>query len=97
MKSKSLKRWDAADHLHDPAAQAEYISAVMADGSSEEIRDALNVVAKARGMSDIAEAAGVPKEALEKALGGNESLEFEMVIRIVRAMGMTVGAQTIKE
>lgn len=62
MKTKDLKRWDAAEHLDSPAAQAEYISAVMADGTSAEIRDALNVVARARGMSDIAEAAGITRK-----------------------------------
>ena len=49
MKVSKLKKFDAAEHLRTPEARAEYLSLVLADGDPAEVRDALNVVARAQG------------------------------------------------
>ena len=59
MKVSKLKKFDAAEHLRTPEARAEYLSIVLADGDPAEVRDALNLVARAQGMSEVAKAAGV--------------------------------------
>jgi probable addiction module antidote protein len=41
---------------------------VMAEGDASELAHALGIAAKARGMSDVAKAAGITREALYKAL-----------------------------
>lgn len=58
MKVSKLKKFDAAEHLRTPKARAEYLSLVLADGDPAEVRDALNVVARAQGMSEIAKLPG---------------------------------------
>jgi DNA-binding phage protein len=48
MKVSKLKKFDAVEHLRTPAARAEYLNIVLADGDPAEVRDALNLVARAQ-------------------------------------------------
>ena len=92
MKTSHLKKFDAAEHLATPEARAEYLSIVLADGDPAEVRDALNIVARAQGMSEVARAAGVTREGLYKTLGENGNPEFATVLKIVRALGINLSA-----
>ncbi|WP_315805688.1 addiction module antidote protein [Bradyrhizobium sp. SZCCHNS3002] len=93
MKISKLKTFDAAEHLRTPAARAEYLNLVLADGDPAEVRDALNLVARAQGMSQVAKAAGVTREGLYKTLGENGNPEFATVLRIINAMGIRLTAE----
>jgi probable addiction module antidote protein len=93
MKVSKLKKFDAAEHLRTPAARAEYLSIVLADGDPAEVRDALNLVARAQGMSEVAKAAGVTREGLYKTLGENGNPEFATVLRVIGAMGIRLVAE----
>ncbi|MGJ4933691.1 addiction module antidote protein [Bradyrhizobium oligotrophicum] len=93
MKVSKLKKFDAAEHLGTPAARAEYLNLVLADGDPAEVRDALNLVARAQGMSQVAKAAGVTREGLYKTLGENGNPEFATVLRIINAMGIRLTAE----
>lgn len=57
------------------------------------MRDALGVVARAHGMGEIAKSAGLNRESLYKALGETGNPEFGTVVRIVRALGLTLSAR----
>ena len=57
------------------------------------MRDALGLVARARGMGEIARGAGLNRESLYKALGKSGNPEFGTVLRIVRALGLTLSAR----
>ena len=93
MKVSKLKKFDAAEHLRTPKARAEYLSLVLADGDPAEVRDALNVVARAQGMSEVAKAAGVTREGLYKTLGEDGNPEFATVLRVIGALGIRLSAQ----
>ena len=93
MKVSKLKKFDAAEHLRTPEARAEYLNIVLADGDPTEVRDALNLVARAQGMSAVAKAAGVTRERLDKTLGENGNPEFATVLRIIGAMGIRLVAE----
>ena len=96
MKVSKLKKFDAAEHLRTPKARAEYLSLVLADGDPAEVRDALNVVARAQGMSEVAKAAGVTREGLYKTLGEDGNPEFATVLRVIGALGIRLSAQAAK-
>ena len=68
-------RFDAADFLDTEKKQADYITAALETGNADFVRDALGLVAKARGMAQIAKIAELNRESLYKALGetGNPS------------------------
>lgn len=81
-------RWDIADFLVDDSAIAAYLDAVFADGDVDEMRDALAHVARAKGMTDLAQAAGITRGGLYKALGENGNPSFATVAALLNAMGV---------
>jgi probable addiction module antidote protein len=86
-------RFEAADYLDSEKRQVAYITAALESGDADFVRDALGVVAKARGMGEIAKIAGLNRESLYKALGETGNPEFGTVMRIVRALGLTLAAR----
>src|SRR5262249_27015740 len=86
-------RFDAADYLDTEERQVAYITAALETGDAECVRDALGLVARARGMGQIAKNAGLNRESLYKALGKTGNPEFSTVMRIVHAMGLTLSAR----
>jgi probable addiction module antidote protein len=87
-------RFDAADYLDSEERQVAYISAALETGDADFVRDALGIVARARGMGAIAKNAGLNRESLYKALGEAGNPEFGTVMRIVRALGLTLSAHS---
>jgi probable addiction module antidote protein len=87
-------RFDAADYLDTEERQVAYIAAALESGDADFVRDALGLVARARGMSEIAKKAGLNRESLYKALGEAGNPEFGTVMRIVRALGLTLSAHS---
>ena len=90
---RKTTRFDAVDYLRTEEQQVAYISAALETGDADFVRDALGLVARARGMGAIARNAGLNRESLYKALGETGNPEFETVMRIVRAMGLTLSAR----
>ncbi|NPU67429.1 putative addiction module antidote protein [Bradyrhizobium sp. 83012] len=81
-------RFDAAEYLAEPEAQAEFLAAALEDGSADEIRAAINTIARARGMSDLAKATGIRREQLYRALGEDGNPEFATILTVLRALGV---------
>ena len=88
-------RFDAADYLDTEERQVAYIAAALESGDADFVRDALGLVARARGMAGIAKKAGLNRESLYKALGETGNPEFGTVMRIVRALGLTLGEDAL--
>lgn len=86
-------RFDAASYLDTEERQAAYISAALETGDPEFVRDALGLVARARGVAKVARSAELNRESLYKALGENGNPEFSTVMRVVRALGITLSAR----
>ncbi len=92
MKAKTT-RFDAADYLDSEERQIAYITAALETGDADFVRDALGIVARARGMGEIAKGAGLNRESLYKALGEAGNPEFSTIMRVLRAMGLTLSAR----
>jgi probable addiction module antidote protein len=88
-------RFDAADYLDNEERQVAYITAALETGDADSVRDALGLVARARGMGEVAKNAGLNRESLYKALGGSGNPEFSTVMRVLRAMGLTLYARPV--
>jgi probable addiction module antidote protein len=86
-------RFDAVDYLDSEERQAAYITAALETGDADFVRDALGIVARERGMGEIARNAGLKRESLDEALGEAGDPDFGTVMRIVRAMGLTLSAR----
>jgi probable addiction module antidote protein len=90
------ERFDAADYFGTRNAHVEYITAAYETGDPEFIRDAYNLVARARGMTRIAAETGLSRESLYKALGERGNPEFGTMMRINRALGIKLTAHRAK-
>jgi probable addiction module antidote protein len=87
------KAFDAAKYFTSPEDQAELIADALETGEPGYIVDAIGVVAKARGMTDIANEIGVSRTSLYAALkeGGNPG--FGTVIKVMRSLGIQLTAK----
>ena len=59
IKVSALREFDMAEHLDDDQAIADYLTVVMEENDPSALAQALGTVARARGMAEIAEAAGI--------------------------------------
>ena len=80
--------FDSSEQLDTSEAQAEYLAAAFEDGDPEFVKHAIGVVARARGMTQIAKDAGLGRESLYKALREGGNPEFGTVLRVIRALGL---------
>lgn len=80
--------WDSAAYLKTDDDIAHYLEAVFEDGDLALITHALGVVARAKGMSQIAQAAGLGRESLYKALSPDGNPELATVLKVLRALGL---------
>ena len=82
------KPFDPAEYLDNDEAIASYMTDALETGDPSFVADALGVVARARGMSEVAREAGVSRESLYRALSADGNPEFGTVMRVVRALGL---------
>ena len=81
------------DYLKTDEDIAQYLSVVLEDEDTSLLPAALGDIARARGMTAIAEAAGLTREALYKALRPGSQPRFDTVARVCRALGLKLAVQ----
>ncbi len=86
--------YDVADYLSTPEDCAAYLDACFeeADGDAAFIARALGDIARARGMTQVAQDAGLSRESLYKALSGTRSPDFATILKVTRALGVRLHA-----
>jgi probable addiction module antidote protein len=85
--------YDSARFLDSDEAIAAYLTDALEEGDPAAIRHALGVVARARGMTQIARDVGMTREGLYKALGDQGNPAFDTVARVLRALGLRLRVQ----
>jgi probable addiction module antidote protein len=92
MKRKKIKTrpWDIVEHLETEEDITAYLEAVLDDGDPALVSAALGDIARARGMTEIAREAGLGRESLYKALSPEGNPEFATVIKVLRALGLSL-------
>lgn len=80
--------FDVAEYLDDDEMIAAYLNSILADGDTDEFIAALGDVARAKGMTELAEKTGLGRESLYKALSGKTKPRFETVWKISHALGL---------
>lgn len=89
--------FDAAEFLGDADSQAELLADAFESGNATYIAQALGVVARARGMSEIAREAGVTREALYKALSDRGDPKLSTLLGVARALGVKLTATPLAD
>lgn len=92
--TEKFTRWDAADHLNTEEDMALYLDACLEEdpGDGSLVRAAINDVARARGMSQLARDTGLTREGLYKALSASGNPEFSTMLKVIRALGLKLRA-----
>jgi probable addiction module antidote protein len=83
-----LNDFDPARYLETEEDVAEYLNSMMEEGNTELLIAALGDVARARGMSEIARASGLTREALYRALKSDAQPRFDTIARVCTALGL---------
>ncbi len=84
--------FDAARYLTSAESQEELLNDAFASGDAGYVSHALGVIARARGMTEVARGAGVTREALNKALSENGDPRLTTLLGVARALGVTLTA-----
>ncbi len=87
-----IKPFDASEYLDSEDAIAEYLNAVLEEDDPDLLLLAIADIAKVRGMSKIAEEAGLGRESLYKALTPGAKPRYETVQKLLRALGVKLTA-----
>ena len=80
-------KFDLADYLDNKEMIASYLNTVLEEGTNDEIIIAIGHIAKAIGMTKIAEETGLSRPSLYKALSDGAKPQFSTILKVLRAMG----------
>ncbi|NMM02027.1 putative addiction module antidote protein [Paraburkholderia sp. RP-4-7] len=94
MEKIKTRQWDSAEHLKTETDMAEYFEACLLEGSDDPafLAHALGVIARARGMAQLARDTGISREGLYKALSEDGNPSFATIIKVIRALGLELHA-----
>ena len=89
-----VTEFDPSAFLDSDEVVAEYLTAALEDDNPEVFLAAVGHVAKARGMSAIAERAGLGRESLYKAFAPGAKPRYDTVLKVLHSLGvkLTVSA-----
>lgn len=97
MKISDLPDFDLAEHLKTDEDVAHYLTLVLEENDPAELAHALGVIARARGMTEVARASGLTREALYKALRPSAQPRFDTIARVCGALGVQLVARPVHE
>ncbi len=95
IEAADLPEFDATPYLDNEVAVAAYLTDILEANDPALLASALGDIARARGMSEIAKAAGLTREALYKALRPNARPRYDTIDKVCGALGVRLVAQAI--
>jgi probable addiction module antidote protein len=80
-------KFDIADYLDSKEMIAEYLNAVLEEGNETQVVTAIGHIAKAIGMTKIAQETGMSRPSLYKALSDGAKPQFSTIMKVLKAVG----------
>ena len=96
IRAGELLEFDIADQLNSAEDIAEYLTQVLEENDPAEVQELLGVIARSRGMTEVARSAGLTREALYKALRADSHPQFDTILKVCRALGIRLVAEVAK-
>jgi len=81
------KPFNVSDHLNTHEDIRIFLQEANETGTEAEFIHALNTAARAKGMTEVAKAAGVTRASLYKSLSENGNPNFTTISKVVKALG----------
>ncbi len=94
--AKQTVPFDAARTITSPEAQAELLADAMRSGDAGYIANALGVIARARGMTEVARGAGVTREALYRALREDGDTRLTTLLGVMKSLGYRLSVEAAR-
>ncbi len=91
-----VSRFDAADYLTTPEDCAYFINDALETKDPAQIAQALGVLARAKGMREVAKKTGLSREGLYKILSDKGNPEIATILRVLQVLGVELVAQPAK-
>lgn len=88
-------RYDVAEYLTSDERIAAYLEAAFEDGDPALITAAINDVARARGMTEIAKRAGIARGTLYKALGEGANPTLSTLLAVMKALDVRLSVEPV--
>ena len=85
-------KFEIADYLDSKEMIAEYLNTVLEEGTNDDIINAIGHIAKAIGMTKIAEETGMSRPSLYKALSEGAKPQFATIMKVIKAIGGQIGS-----
>lgn len=89
---EEVREFDTANYLDNEEIIAEYLNAALDDGNPDLLLMALGNIAKARGMTKVAQSTGLGRESLYKSLSAGSKPQYETVVKVINALGLKLHA-----
>ncbi len=87
--------FDVAHYLDSEEMIAEYLNQALASGDTDLLLAAIGDVARARGMAQVAQEAGLGRESLYKALTAGAKPRFDTIFKVLNALGVRMQAHPL--
>lgn len=91
-----LKRFDATDYLRSDEEIEAFLDDALKSDEPIEIADALVLIAKAKGLSSVAEAAGMPRASLLRTPDAQTPPSWPTLLKVMKALGLRLTPVTVK-
>lgn len=85
--------FETSEHLASPEAQGELINDAFRSGDATYIATALGLIARARGMTQVAKDAGISREALYKALSPQGDPKLSTLLGVIKALDLSLNVE----
>lgn len=89
--------FDFSQHLDNPKTIAGYLDSILEENDAGLLAAALGDIAKSVGMAEIANASGLTREALYKALRSDSAPRFDTISRVLKAFNVELKIVPIKK
>ena len=88
MSKESYSSWDSAEVLTDDEVIVEYLKAALEENDPAFFMKAVGNVARARGMTSVAQEAQLGRASLYKTLSGERDPRIGTVMKVLAALGI---------
>ncbi len=92
IKISELKKFDILDHIKTEEDMKMYLQICIEEDGIKGFQHALGVIAKAKGMNEIAKETGLSRQNLYKSLSENANPRVDTLEKVAKALGMKLTA-----
>ncbi len=87
MSKIKVSKFEVAEYLENEIMIEEFLNNALEEGNTEDLINAIGNIAKAKGMTNIANQTGMSRPSLYKALSKGSKPQFETIHKVIKALG----------